>query len=409
MAGVQITGLIKPLNNGSFPVWEDINGLGGFRCVADIAARNAIPQNFRKVGMVVVVQSDSTPYILIGGTFNFNWQVFTGGNATPILRNTLLVSSTATPASKVFNTIQAAVNSILNNTPTVIILAPETFTENVNVPIGRQIAFTTYEFCGVRAVLNGSLTWNCADTDFLSLSGLSVFSGITQVEGGSAPGSATLRLVNCQTANVSGTPALTSVSLQLGGEIDNDSVILGNLDNNGNVLAENSTCLGTVTAPQIAGIDCNFAADITASDVTLLQCEFLAPLTITYSSNLNLDDYSAFQARANVTFAGAGQAHLSSGLSLAQRDAGTGGATPTFDFKRSGSVLFSLDQNTTPTFVAPPYSQLLTLMLEQTGAAHWTFTWPGNVVNPPVIGATGESTYLMFYCKENNKYYPFKQ
>jgi hypothetical protein len=71
--GVQITGLIKPLNAGSFPVWEDIDGLGGWRSVADVTARNAIPQNFRKIGMVVVTQSDGVAYELVGGTLDANW------------------------------------------------------------------------------------------------------------------------------------------------------------------------------------------------------------------------------------------------------------------------------------------------------------------------------------------------
>lgn len=53
MSGVGITGLIEPLNGGSFPVFEDINGLGGMRVVSDNTQRNAIPANFKKEGMLV--------------------------------------------------------------------------------------------------------------------------------------------------------------------------------------------------------------------------------------------------------------------------------------------------------------------------------------------------------------------
>lgn len=79
-SGVQITGLIKPLNNGSFPVFEDTDGLGGWRAVPNVAARDAIPANYRKIGMVVVDQSQdpSVAYQLVGGILNVNWQLLSG-------------------------------------------------------------------------------------------------------------------------------------------------------------------------------------------------------------------------------------------------------------------------------------------------------------------------------------------
>lgn len=79
-SGVQITGLIKPLNAGSFPVFEDTDGLGGWRGVANVTARDAIPANYRKIGMVVVDQSQdpAVAYQLVGGIANSNWQVLPG-------------------------------------------------------------------------------------------------------------------------------------------------------------------------------------------------------------------------------------------------------------------------------------------------------------------------------------------
>lgn len=72
-SGVQITGLIKPLNGGSFPVWEDIDGLGGWRSVADITDRDAIPANYRKIGMVVVDETTGIAWQLSGGITNADW------------------------------------------------------------------------------------------------------------------------------------------------------------------------------------------------------------------------------------------------------------------------------------------------------------------------------------------------
>jgi hypothetical protein len=73
MSGVGLTGLIKPLNGGSFPVFEDIDGLGGFRVVVDTTARDAIPPNYRKVGMVVTTSVSNNQYQLQGGILNANW------------------------------------------------------------------------------------------------------------------------------------------------------------------------------------------------------------------------------------------------------------------------------------------------------------------------------------------------
>src|SRR5882724_5558265 len=66
MSGVGITGKIVPLNAGAFPVFEDINGQGGLRTVADITARNAVSANalFCKEGMLVYVQSTQCIYEL---------------------------------------------------------------------------------------------------------------------------------------------------------------------------------------------------------------------------------------------------------------------------------------------------------------------------------------------------------
>ena len=66
MSGVPITGKIVPLNGGAFPVFEDTNGQGGLRTVADITARNAVSANalLCKEGMLCYVQLTKCYYAL---------------------------------------------------------------------------------------------------------------------------------------------------------------------------------------------------------------------------------------------------------------------------------------------------------------------------------------------------------
>lgn len=46
---------------------------GGFMSVADVTARDAIPDSRRKLGLAVYVQSTSTTYVLAGGLTNASW------------------------------------------------------------------------------------------------------------------------------------------------------------------------------------------------------------------------------------------------------------------------------------------------------------------------------------------------
>jgi hypothetical protein len=75
MSGVGLTGKTVPLNGGAFPVFEDIYGQGGYRVVADIAERDAIPNNSRKWLMLVAVQSTSCVYQL--GADLATWSIYT--------------------------------------------------------------------------------------------------------------------------------------------------------------------------------------------------------------------------------------------------------------------------------------------------------------------------------------------
>jgi hypothetical protein len=71
---VTVIDRIVPKNNGSFPVVGDEHFLGGFRVVADVAARDAITSQRRTIGMWVKTRNDSKMWTLVGGTGNANWQ-----------------------------------------------------------------------------------------------------------------------------------------------------------------------------------------------------------------------------------------------------------------------------------------------------------------------------------------------
>ena len=53
---INLTSFLQPANSNTFPLVEDKFVKGGMRVVADIAARDAIPANNRKAGMIIVTQ-----------------------------------------------------------------------------------------------------------------------------------------------------------------------------------------------------------------------------------------------------------------------------------------------------------------------------------------------------------------
>ncbi len=59
-----VWGAIAPYSNSTAPTHEDIDGKGGYRCVASTTERDAIPTAKREVGMEVFVQSNETEYRL---------------------------------------------------------------------------------------------------------------------------------------------------------------------------------------------------------------------------------------------------------------------------------------------------------------------------------------------------------
>lgn len=80
LGAIPITGFISPTDNTDvYPTHKDIFGKGGYRTVADLAARDIITQERREEGMLVFVLSTNTMYQLIGGISNSDWVVAFNG------------------------------------------------------------------------------------------------------------------------------------------------------------------------------------------------------------------------------------------------------------------------------------------------------------------------------------------
>ena len=78
-------------------------GRGGYRSVADITERDAIPDPRRKVGMKVWVNSESKEYQLIADITNGSWVEVTGGSGSSTIASLTDVVITAPTASQVLS------------------------------------------------------------------------------------------------------------------------------------------------------------------------------------------------------------------------------------------------------------------------------------------------------------------
>jgi len=93
---------IKPINSGKFPVYEDVDGYGGFQVRTNSVDRNGIPAANRKIGMLVYTVAEETFWQLKGGIANINWQQValgaggggsgSGSTITPGPANTVAIS-----------------------------------------------------------------------------------------------------------------------------------------------------------------------------------------------------------------------------------------------------------------------------------------------------------------------------
>lgn len=77
---VVLSGMISPTDTtDQYPTHEDTLGKGGYMSVANLSARDNIPQLRRKAGMLVYVVDIDTMYQLKGGILNDNWSSFSSG------------------------------------------------------------------------------------------------------------------------------------------------------------------------------------------------------------------------------------------------------------------------------------------------------------------------------------------
>lgn len=93
---VTLTGFIAPTDDADvYATHDDFYGRGGYRSVVNQAARNAIPTDRRKEGMVVHVLDENVSYQLFGGTTNSHWIVYT--TATPDTTISLIAAENVSP------------------------------------------------------------------------------------------------------------------------------------------------------------------------------------------------------------------------------------------------------------------------------------------------------------------------
>lgn len=74
--------ILKPANNGKFPVYEDVDGYGGFQVRATFSELSSIPSANKKQGMMAYVVADSSFYQLGADKTTWSKAVFTS-NADP--------------------------------------------------------------------------------------------------------------------------------------------------------------------------------------------------------------------------------------------------------------------------------------------------------------------------------------
>lgn len=112
--GVGVTGIIEDLPGTvtPYPVTLDTNGKGGLQSVPTQTDRDAIPANFRKIGMVVTLQDTGVAYKLTGGITNGDWAVF-GSNPGAVL-SVFARTGNILPEPGDYNTDQITDKSLVN-------------------------------------------------------------------------------------------------------------------------------------------------------------------------------------------------------------------------------------------------------------------------------------------------------
>lgn len=291
MSGVGITGLIEPLNGGSFPVFEDINGLGGYRVVADTPARDAIPANSRKLDMLVTTQDSGLRYRLVGGLLNANWQLDMGQapckgfyyvDPTFTGQQTGSQSNPFTSIALAFAGAAAA-----GFTRGIIYLAPGSNTvENVVFPAGDWEIASPLVMGLFVTTITGNVTADSAASSRRTLTNVNVTGNLS---GNSSAGSSRISLSGVQ---IGGTTALT-----VGGAGTQILVTRGDIDGaaSGNLISTVSF-IGTVSlAGKFFGSNAIFFGALTlsvAATHSFTACDMPPAVTATATVQLFMNGCS---------------------------------------------------------------------------------------------------------------------
>lgn len=101
---VRVTGKFAPSDTtDTYPTHDESYGYGGYRAVADAAARTAIPAARRKAGMLVRQIDTGAFWMLVGGILDANWTLLPmSGTVVLTFWSALqaLVTITATPTDQ---------------------------------------------------------------------------------------------------------------------------------------------------------------------------------------------------------------------------------------------------------------------------------------------------------------------
>lgn len=324
MSGVGVTGLIANLPGTitPYPTQDPNLELGGCRQVADVAARDLIPANFRVADMLVTLQDTGVTYQLHGGLTNADWRTFTGDSFKGAYYvNSSFAGVQLGSQSNPFVSAAAAFTyaATVGVTSGVVFLG-QNHTENVVFPVGGDWELSGMNGAGRQAItLTGTVDLTCTSIQRRALSNLTVSGAVT----GNAPtgGATRSRFLNCY--------LLSTVTLTASGSGLWRASFSGLYQPGFNSLASSVTGLVTVNG-QVTSLFCTFFGGLTLTGAAELHefsgSSFINPITTNVTGNslrfLNKCEWNA------------GQVFVSAGTTTIQLD---------------GSSWYNLN-NITPTF-----------------------------------------------------------
>lgn len=202
MSGVGITGLIANLPGTStpYPTQDPALEIGGWRSVANAAARDAIPANFRAIGMQVALQDTGLTYQLVGGIANANWKVaynapFFGRFFVDATFTGYQTGSSSNPYTSCAAAFAAAAAAGIGSG--ILMLPPGVkITENVVFPLTGSWELATDSVLGfILGGITGTIDVSCSTTARRALTRMNVSGAVSGLA--AAGGSSRFILTDC--------------------------------------------------------------------------------------------------------------------------------------------------------------------------------------------------------------------